>query len=233
MKAKKISMVISISLFLIGVLLSIILTITSGNIFIDKWEMLLISSSIGISTGGLVAVLIEVPLAYANINSAKNFLESNGFYTYVYCQQLLLVIDDYIQNENKSISREFFTYQIEKINQSTIPFMHLDPHIYFCACRRKQIERFKRNINDFLMNKEYIELPMRIRILELKICATESGKNHLISSKDVKHELYEIKNKIIPLCDFINDTMELCLRQKKYDEWSMNVQTYLNNINYK
>ena len=52
-----------------------------------------------------------------------------------------------------------------------------------------------------------------------------------IFSSDVQVELLDIKNKIIPVCDTINNTMNLVLDKKELKKWFEEIKTINDEIN--
>ena len=114
-KAKKISMVISMFLFILGLVSSTFLAFT--NTLDANWNQLLQNLSTGISTGGLVAVLIEIPLSFSNINAHKQLLLVNSLYAYIPCIQLIDLIDKAYQDENTPMYENFCSNLIQKITQ--------------------------------------------------------------------------------------------------------------------
>jgi len=242
MKAKKIAMFISMTLFLLGLLLAFLFTVKNGNIFANKWEQLYINLLVGISTGGLIALLIEIPLFISNIGVNKHLLKSNGHYTYTLCARFTTLIDNVCQNEKELISKDFCAYFFQLITQFLIPLMSLDPHMFFCSCRRKKINHFKSMVNTFLLSRDSIDSVLKIKISELeraiiekRIQLKQNGSNDYLplttTSKDVKYELQDIKNQILPLCASISDTMNLCLSKKELQIWQDQVQMQVRSYN--
>ena len=232
-KAKKISMVISIFLFILGLVSSAFLAFT--NTLDANWNQLLQNLSLGISTGGLVAVLIEIPLSFSNINAHKQLLLVNSLYAYIPCIQLIDLIDKAYQDENTPMYENFCSNLIQQITQFVTPLLNLDPHMYFCSCRRNQIDHFKSGINNFLMQRDIIDSCLRMKLINLKIeglaASVQSGQSgfctdlgNVLTSKNVRDELQEIKSNILPLLDAMDDTMRLVLSEKELKTWQNQTQ---------
>jgi hypothetical protein len=113
--------------------------------------------------------------------------------------------------------------------------MSLDPHMYFCKTKRKQIKLLKNYINDFISQRDTIENAFVIKMLTLKIekgkkriAALEKGQYYsnddTIFASDVKTELMEIKSRIIPLCEIIMNTMNLVLSKKELQGWNTQIK---------
>ena len=234
MKAKKISMLISISLFVLGVSFAFLLTATRGKLFIAEWEQLFINLSIGISTGGLVALLIEIPLTHSLIGANKRLLTANSLYAYMYSVQLIALVDSFCADEKKEMFGKFGEDVIGGIMQFAMPLMNLDPHMYFCKTKQKQISAYVNYINGFLLNGSNFNSSLEIKMLRLRIAqnqnkidALERGEfyveNRIIFSSEVRSELLEIKNNIKPLCDIIINTMNLVLNKKELQQWASQI----------
>lgn len=249
MKAKKISMTISVSLFVLGLLLAFCFTLI--NVVSYDLKPLLINLSIGIATGGLVAVLIEFPFAFAQIGNNKQLLSLNSIYIYMCCIAFTDLIDKTCQDEKAIVQDKVYDNLFQQIVQFATPLVSLDPHIYFCACKRKQIYRFTWTIHNFIMQRNSFDLNLQNKIRELKIKNFEakleiiekseqailSGQFHqswhngsnddpqyVTTSKDVKDELQEIKNKILSLWYTIDNTMNIVLSKKELQKWQREKQ---------
>ena len=234
MKAKKISMLISISLFVLGVSFAFVLTATSGKVFIAAWEQLFINLSIGISTGGLVALLIEIPLTNSLIGANKRLLTANSLYVYMYSVQLTALVDTFCADEKKMMFDKFGEDVIKGITQFAMPLMNLDPHMFFCKTKQKQISAYVGYINGFLLNGSNLNNPLKIKMgslniarLEREMGAIQRGERYsedkTIFSSEVRVELLEMKNNIKPLCDIIINTMNLVLNKKELQQWASQI----------
>ena len=230
MKAKKISMLISISLFILGILFAFLLTATSGKTFVVEWEQLLVNLSIGISTGGLVALLIEIPLTHSLIGANKSLLTANSLYAYMYSVQLTALVDTFCADEKKTMFDEFGTDVIKGIVQFAMPLLNLDSHMYFCKTKQKQISAYVGYINGFLLTGSNINNPLKLKMtclekagIERELEALQRGERYFadktILSSEVRLELLEMKNNIKPLCDIIINTMNLVLSKKELKHW--------------
>jgi len=241
-KAKKISMLISISLFVLGVSFAFILTATSGKLFRIEWEQLLINLSIGISTGGLIALLIEIPLTHSLIGANKRLLTANSLYAYMYSVQLMTLVYTFCADEKKMMFDKFGEDVIRGISQFAMPLMNLDPHMFFCKTKQKQISAYLGYINVFLLNGSNLNNPLKIKMgslnierLEREMEAIQRGERYsedkTIFSSEVRVELLEMKNNIKPLCDIIISTMNLVLDKKELIKWLADVNVVNDGIN--
>lgn len=226
MKAKKIAMIISFGLSILGLLLAFIFTFT--NAAFGKMEQLLVNLSIGLSTGGLVALLIEIPMALSTIAVNKRLLTLNGFHTYRSCAILVTLVDTACKNEGAPIYKAFCTSHIDKINYFALPLLNLDPHMYINSVKRKKIIRFIETISNFTLQREAMEAGLQIKINIEQIRSLQAGKRELpIASRDVKYELEQIKGQVVPICDTINDCMSLVLNEKELNIWHKQLE-YIN-----
>lgn len=228
MRAKKISMIISVLLFVLGLTLACVFTFAK-NIFLD-WQQLLINLSLGISTGGLVAVLIEIPMAHSSIGANIRLLEANSLYVYMYSVQLIALIEMFCKDEKREMFDKFGSDVIEKIIYFSTPLLNLDSHMYFCKTKQKQILVYIDYINRFILSNSELDISLKIQMsvlrkkqLEAEMEASKKGEYYsgskIVFSSDVRTELLEMKNKIKPLCDAINITMSLVLNKKGLHRW--------------
>jgi len=229
MKAKKVIILISISLFIVGFILAILI----NNVSDTKWGILWVSLSIGISTGGLVAFLIEIPSISRTIYAHKQLLQANGLYTYQFCKSFISSIDRDLRDDNKTIFEERCSHSIQQIIQFAMPLLNVDSHIFTCACKRKQINFLKWSVHNFLLHREAIDSQLKSKILKTKIQLINSSGNLYpeITTKDVKCELQEIRNNIFQFCNVITCTMGLVLSKKELQKWQIDIQNVEDAVN--
>jgi len=222
MKAKKICMVISVTLFILGLAFAGLFTFK--DIVPDEIEQLLVNLSIGLSTGGLVALLIEIPLTLSAIAYNKRLLKTNSYHTFRSCRALLVMLDTF-QDEEVSISESFCTSYIDETANFAFHLLNLDPHMYLNLVKQKQIKRFIEIIDDFTMQRGFIDNKLKIKINTMSIQSLEVGNGMpRITSKDVKYELEQIKSKITPLCDIIHNTLNLVLDKNELQIWQRQLE---------
>ena len=137
MKAKKIVMTISLFLFVLGLLLAFKFTFT--NAVCKEWEQILVNMSIGLSTGGLVALLIEIPMTASTIAANKRLLKTNSYHVYYGCAALITLLESACENEDKPIYENFCTPVFDRINHFVLPLLNIDPHIYQNSVKREKI----------------------------------------------------------------------------------------------
>lgn len=225
MIAKKISITISIILFILGILLAFAL---STFIEIANFELrsLLINICIGISTGGLVAFLIEWPFTTANIKSNKDLLKSKGLSAYISCVQLVYFIDEVCQRGKEPISEKIYTHFTQKISEFAMPLLSLDPFIYFYTDKQKQLANLIQAVDIFIMQHGMTDLFIINTIDKLREQCLRPDKNEAYFSalEEAKKVLNDTKNKVLPLLNSINDTMDLVLSKRDFETWKIRKQ---------
>ena len=222
MKAKKIVMVISILLFVIGFSAAYVLFSTSG--INPELRELLINISIGIGTGGLIAALIETPMIYSSYKSNKTLLWSS-LYANRTVLSFIKIIDDY-SNNNKEITSGIFKYPINKIVEFAKPLIYLEPNMFCCRAKQKQIGHFLFYVNDYILISDALDNKLNMKITEItkaffeeKIRQMEAGTHTSVYSSSVIDELKEMKIQLIKFNEVINTTMGLVLTKKEYRAW--------------
>ena len=230
MKARKISMTISALLFVAGLFSAFILS-CRGLVSGDMGQLWL-NLSIGLATGGLVALLIEFPLTYSVIGANKHLLTANGYYAYVHAETFVTLIDAACENEDMPIYEKFCEKSLTKIQQSLLPMIRLDKHMYFCRCKQKQVDSLIWGMHSFLMNADIIDNALKIKLNKLEIESLQKqiaantheerlqlGNSHKLTTQDVKAELIGIRSEILPLLNSIESTMNLVLNKRELAQW--------------
>lgn len=223
MKAKKIVMLISIILIIVGLTLAFLFTFKIG--VEPKLDKLLVNILVGITSGALVALLTAIPSFCIDRRSSKSFLRTNIYHTYMYGMIFIATIDKNCKEGKMYIPENFGESSMQNILQVLIPLLHFDVHTFFSKCKRKQIELLILAINNFYLQREAIFCKLKIKLSLLKIQAIDSGvTNSEFTANDVKYELLEIRNEISSLCNTINNTMYPVLSNKEYKKWQMDIQ---------
>ena len=231
MKAKKISMIISVSLFLLG--LSFAFIFNFANVVHSNWQQLLINLSIGISTGGLVAVLIEIPMMHSLLNSNKQNLIDNSLRMYASGLHLTALIDEYCDDENQIVFGNFGEPMIKSMVQFATPLATIDSHMYFSKTKQMAIEFYIDDINRLLLETNLNRrIESKTLILQTKRTVTREEKmedihekdeidscDELVFSVDVLRELLKMRHDIDTLFDMMFNTMNLILSKKDNKKW--------------
>ena len=189
MKAKKIVLTISLILFVLGISMALLFTLR--NVISEDMTALFVNISIGLATGGLVAMLIEIPMTISAIATNKWILTANGFHVYLRCEMLITRIDMVNKYESTRIYEDFCKSLIDDVNYFSLPLLNLDKHMYINSVKRRKIASIVNTLSDFVMHRKVVESGLRIKIMSYKmqsLKAGEGGDPH-ITSKDVKYEL--------------------------------------------
>ena len=234
MKAKKISMTISAFLFVAGLISAFVLS-CRGLVGGDMGQLWL-NLSIGLATGGLVALLIEFPLTYSIVGGNKHLLIANGFYVYAHAATLVALIDDACENEDTPVYKHFCKSALGKINNFALPMLRIDRHMFSCRSKRKQVDILIGELHNFIMNIDTVDSRLKIKLIELDMAVlerriiseplaehSEHENTRSFKSRDVKAELIEIRSRILPLMNSINNTMNTTLSKKELERWHKDI----------
>ncbi len=222
MKTKRILMAIELALIFLGICGAIFFTNFSS--LSQKNNDLFCNVSIGILTGGLVALLIEIPMFAADRTTNKNVLRRNSYYAAMRLKQLIQSIDDACAHPQKEITENFCSRLLQNTVDFLFPLLNMDRAIYLCRTKKKQLELFIDQVHTFFMLRESFDLEFKIAINTIERDVNSSGNFRQIEAREVITELKEIRHKSVQMVGEIEKTMNLVLNKKELKEWNRYLQ---------
>lgn len=209
-------MVIEFVILVIGVIFSFYLEFKSD--LSAEMKNLLCNLSIGLSTGNMVAFLIEIPQTISLKKQNLSILTYNSFYIYMYFNQLASEIEKLLNNQNNKYNNSFTKYYFEKIAQHILPVLNLDEKIFCFNIKNTKIKELKKELNYFKTIN--IQSHLTSKFCTILLESKDSNSLFTVTNGMVAPELKDLLVKINTYIKLVDDVMKLALNKKQLKKWT-------------
>ena len=219
MRIKKYILVIAGIVFLISLLFAILTKDGSkiNNIFI------------GLMGSSLVSFLIELPDYCIDYDRNKKNFYSFSFNIWFYLNQYVWLINNELKEDNKLITENTFSLNIDEINRLFISLSYIDEYLYYKKPKYKEfVEKTKRIQFELDQNKRTFSCYVNIKKIEL----LQKIRNENVKTSDIRTQICTLAEKTRAKLDFYENEFKKTMTSKELQTFEKD-KNKINEINRK
>lgn len=219
MKIKKYILIIAGAVFLVSLLFAILTKNGSkiNNIFI------------GLMGSSLVSFLIELPDYYIEYDRNKKNFYSFSFNIWFYLNQYVWLIDNELKEDNKLITENTFSLNIDEINRFFISLSYIDEYLYYKNPKYKEfIEKTNKIQFELNQNKRTFSYYVNLKKIEL----LQTTRNENVKTSDIRSQICTLAEKTKAKLKFYENEFKKTMTSRELQTFEKN-KDKINEINQK